>query len=133
MNRTLLAILASAIWINASEFFRNEWLLKPVWQAHYAGLGLTFPAAPVNGIVWMIWGIAFAILIHAVSRRFSLLATFGLAWFAGFVLMWLVTWNLAVLPVGILALAIPLSLLEAFGAALICQRINPVPAPARTA
>jgi hypothetical protein len=37
--------------------------------------------------------------------------------------MWLVTWNLGVLPLSILPIAVPLSLLETFVAALICRRL----------
>ena len=40
-------------------------------------------------------------------------------------MMWLVIWNLNVLPVSILVYAIPLSLLECLGAAYICVRLEP--------
>lgn len=55
-----------------------------------------------------------ALAIFALSRRFSLLGATLLSWFFGFVLMWLVLWNLNVLPSAILVYAIPLSLLETF-------------------
>jgi len=45
-------------------------------------------------------------------------------WFAGFILMWLVSWNLNVLPTAILPFAIPLSLLEAFLASFIVKKLN---------
>ena len=40
----------------------------------------------------------------------------------GFVLMWVVTGNLGVLPFGLLILGVPLSLLESFIAALIVKK-----------
>lgn len=45
-------------------------------------------------------------------NKFSLLQSILLAWFIGFVLMWLVIGNMGVLPYGLLVAAVPLSLLE---------------------
>jgi uncharacterized protein YybS (DUF2232 family) len=42
-----------------------------------------------------------------------------------FVLMWIVTWNLNVLPGAILIYAVPLSLLEAFIGSYICIKMSP--------
>jgi hypothetical protein len=41
-------------------------------------------------------------------------------------MMWLVAWNLSVLPLGILWFAVPLSALEAFVATYICRMLAPV-------
>ena len=121
-RNTILPILAATIWISLSEFVRNELLLKSYWVAHYQDLGLIFPSDPVNGAVWGLWSLLFAIGIFIISRRFSFYETTLLAWFLGFVLMWVVLWNMDVLPLGILLFAIPLSLLEAFLAALIMDK-----------
>jgi hypothetical protein len=43
---------------------------------------------------------------------------------AGFVMMWLVIGNLGVLPYGLLFIAVPLSLLEAFLAAFIIVKLS---------
>ena len=123
--RNFMVIVITGIWINASEFFRNEVLLKKYWIDHYQSLGMTFPSAPVNGIMWIVWGFLFAIAICLLSRKFNLLQTTLFGWFMVFVLMWIVTWNLNVLPVYILAYAVPLSLLEAFIASYICKKISP--------
>jgi hypothetical protein len=120
-----LPVLAATIWISASEFFRNELWLKHYWVEHYAGLGLKFPSAPINGMVWGCWSLAFAIAIAALLSRFSLLRATALAWFMGFVLMWLVIGNLGVLPYAILVYAAPLSLIETAVAAWIIDRISP--------
>lgn len=127
-GRAVLAILASGAWINGSEFLRNQVLLNGMWVDHYRSLGLEFPSAPINAAVWVLWGFAYAGVIYALSRRFSLWQTFALGWVAGFFLMWLVTWNLSVLPLGLLLYAIPLSLLEAGVATAMCHRIAPVEA-----
>ena len=47
-----------------------------------------------------------------------------ISWFVAFVLMWIVTWNLNVLPIAILIYAVPLSLLEAFIGSYICIKIS---------
>jgi len=45
--------------------------------------------------------------------------------FMAFVLMWVVTLNLNILPGAILMYAVPLSLLEAFIGSYICLKISP--------
>ena len=123
--RTLLAILAATAWISLNEFGRNQLVLLDQWTAHYAALGLSFPVEPVNGAVWGIWSLAFALVIFILAKRFTLVETVALSWGIGFVLMWLVIGNLGVLPLGILAVAIPWSIVEAFGAAWIVKRMVP--------
>ena len=125
LKKTVLPILLSTIWISVSEFARNELLVKSYWTSHYESLGLVFPSEPINGLVWGLWSLLFAIAIYVLSRRFSLLQTTLLSWYLGFVLMWVVIWNLNVLPPGMLYVAIPLSLLEAFVAAWITEKLAP--------
>ena len=124
IGKTLLPILLSAIWISISEFARNELIAKSYWINHYTSLGLTFPSEMINGAVWGLWSFLFAIAIYIISRRFSLLETTFLSWFVGFVLMWVVIWNLDVLPPALLLIALPLSLLEAFIATWIIDRLT---------
>ncbi|MCB0689358.1 MAG: hypothetical protein KDC53_22625 [Saprospiraceae bacterium] len=119
MNKTLLALITATVWISISEFFRNEFLLSAYWRDHYQHLGMEFPSAPINGAIWGVWSLCFAIVIYIISRKFSLIHTTMLSWFAGFCLMWIVTGNMNVLPFGILPYAIPLSFLETYLAALI--------------
>jgi hypothetical protein len=124
-RKTILPILVATIWISLSEFVRNEFLVKSFWVDHYQEMGLTFPSELINGAVWGGWSLLFAIAIYILSRRFSVLETTLLSWFMGFVLMWVVVWNLDVLPIGLLYLAIPLSLLEAFLAAWVINKLSP--------
>lgn len=128
LKRIFLPIFLATVWISLSEFVRNELLVKPQWVSHYESLGLVFPSELVNGAIWGIWSLLFAILIYILSRRFSVLETTLLAWFAGFVLMWVVIWNLDVLPQRLLFAAVPLSLLESFVAAWIINKLAPKPA-----
>jgi len=118
-KKTILPILFATIWISISEFVRNELLVKSCWTNHYEKLGMNFPSEPINGAVWGLWSILFAVSIFVISRKFSLIQTTFLSWFVGFVLLWVVIGNMGVLPFGVLYVAIPLSLLEAFVAACI--------------
>ncbi|GJQ63093.1 MAG: hypothetical protein SCALA702_21460 [Melioribacteraceae bacterium] len=122
--KMIFPILVATIWISISEFVRNEFLLKSYWSNHYESMGLIFPSEPVNGAIWGLWSLCFATGIYIVSRKFSLLQTTFIAWFMGFVLMWLVTGNMSVLPYGILPFAIPLSILEAYLATFIIKKLG---------
>ncbi len=124
LKTSLLPILLATVWISLSEFVRNEFLLKSYWTAHYENMGLTFPSEPVNGAMWGVWSLLFAIAIFVLSRKFTLWQTTFLTWGVGFVLMWVVTGNLGVLPYGILVYAVPLSMLEAFLAAWISKTLG---------
>ncbi len=124
IKKTVLPILIATIWISVSEFVRNSFLLHHFWTEHYETLGLTFPEQPINGAVWGIWSLCFAIAIYIFSKKYTLLQTAILSWFIGFVFMWLVVGNLGVLPFGILLFAIPLSLLEAFVATYIIFKLT---------
>lgn len=124
-TRGIAAMTVTGLWVNASEFLRNEVLLKSYWTAHYQALGLVFPSEPVNGMVWGLWGFTCAAAIFWVSRKFNLIQTALIAWLMTFVLMWLVIGNLHVLPSGLLFYAVPLSLLEVFVASWLCRKLSP--------
>lgn len=124
LKQTVLPVLLATIWISISEFARNEFLLKSYWTDHYQALGLVFPSEPVNGAVWGLWSLCFAIAVFIIAKKFSLLQTTLLSWFVGFVLMWISSGNMGVLPFGILPFAIPLSFLEAFLASLIVKKFS---------
>jgi hypothetical protein len=123
MKRTVLPIVPAAVWIVLSEFVRNQLLFRSYWVEHYAKLGLAFPEKPVNGALWGLWSLLFAVTVFILAKRFTLIQTAALAWFVGFVLMWVVIGNLGVLPFGLLVFAAPLSMLEAFLAAVIVKKL----------
>lgn len=124
MKKVLPVVLLSAVWIAVSEFLRNEFVLKSHWITHYRSMGLEFPSAPVNGMVWGIWSICFAVLIVALGKRNSMPMTAIIAWFSGFPLMWLVLGNLMVLPYDILPIAVPWSMVEVLGASYIVHKLG---------
>lgn len=124
MKKTILPILLATIWISISEFARNTFLVHSYWVEHYQTLGMTFPEQPINGAVWGIWSLCFATAIFILSKKFTLLQTTLIAWFIGFVLMWLVIGNMGVLPLRILPIAVPLSFVEAFLASWIIKKMT---------
>lgn len=124
-TKSIVAVVLAGCWVNASEFFRNQILLNSNWIEHFRSLGMIFPSASLNAVVWAIWGFIFASIIYTISRRFALIETTLLSWVMAFLMMWLVTWNLNVLPLSILFYAIPLSLVECFVGAYICNRMFP--------
>ncbi|MEI8087038.1 MAG: hypothetical protein WCG93_12575 [Paludibacter sp.] len=124
LKKTILPILLATAWISISEFVRNEFLLKSYWTNHYKSIGLVFPSEPINGAVWGLWSLFFAIAIFIIAQKFSLWQTTFLSWFVGFVFMWVVMGNLGVLPEGLLYFAIPLSILESFLATFIIKKLK---------
>ncbi|TGK85949.1 hypothetical protein EHQ23_15140 [Leptospira bourretii] len=120
----ILPIFSATIVISLSEFFRNEILFKSIWLNHYNQLGITFPSEPINGAVWGIWSLGLAFAIFYLSNHLKFKQTFIFSWFIGFVLMWIVIWNLSVLPIGILLYAIPLSILETFLATWVVYKLK---------
>jgi hypothetical protein len=124
VKRVLIPILIAWIWISLCEFVRNQFWLISVWTEHYKNMGLIFPTKPINGAVWGIWALVFAILIYFVSKKFTLIQSSIIMWFNGFVLMWLVIGNMNVLPFKILYYAIPFSMIEAFVAVLIIKKLS---------
>lgn len=123
-KHTIGPVILASIWISISEFVRNEYLVKSKWLSHYESLGMVFPSEPINGAMWGIWSMMLAILLYLLSRKFSLVQTALIGWFAAFAMMWVVIGNLSVLPTGILWLAIPLSLLEVFVATWIISKTS---------
>jgi hypothetical protein len=123
--KEILAIFLATVWISISEFVRNEVLLHSFWTKHYQSLGIKFPSEPINGAMWGVWSLLFAVSIFILAKKFSLWQTTFFSWFVGFVMMWVVIGNLNVLPFGLLWYAVPLSLLESFIASAIVKGLQP--------
>ncbi|WP_241686790.1 hypothetical protein [Leptospira stimsonii] len=62
-RKIILPVLAAALWIVASEFFRNEILFKSYCVLHYESKGLRFPSEPINGAVWVLWSLSLAAVL----------------------------------------------------------------------
>ena len=74
--------------------------------------------------MWGLWALLLAVAVVWLAQRYTLWAVGLTAWWVGFLLMWVVIGNLGVLPMDILPVAVPWSLVEAFGAAWIARRLK---------
>jgi hypothetical protein len=124
LKRFAIATIVSGIWINASEFLRNEVFLKQVWLDGFREIGLSFPSEPVNAAVWVTWSFIFAFALVWLTPRMGVLKSALAAWTLGFVLLWLAMWNMGILPRGLLAWAVPWSLAEVTVAAYIAGLLH---------
>lgn len=125
------ALLANALWINASEIFRYFVFVMPMMRA---ALPDAPNVAPMDLNVFLVWGVWDAILLSAVTLgawicldRFgdslgAAIAAGGALWAAIFGLLWLGLFNMNLATPAILAVALPLSLLELVVAAVIVQQ-----------
>jgi hypothetical protein len=117
-------ILLVAVWINFSGTVRWMLFAKQRFDALYEGRGLEFPNALVNNILWIVWGVLAAVLVVFLSKKSTMLLTFALSWLAAFAMHWIVLWNAAALPLDLLWIAVPWSLVEVFIAALISIKLQ---------
>ena len=72
----------------------------------------------------MVWSFLLAFILCFLLQKFSWLFTLVLAWIGGFAMMWIVMYNLQVLPMKLLFVAIPLSILEVAVAELILVKFD---------
>ena len=124
MRKYCLAVVASGVWMNLSEFIRNEFVIKHVWVKGFEEIGLSFPSAPVNGLVWVIWAFVFCAVLAVLNMKFNALKSTLICWVTGFGLLWIAMWNIGILPKGLLYWAVPWSLVEVYVAAIICKWIT---------
>jgi hypothetical protein len=122
--KTAWQILLVSMWINISETIR--WMLysKPKFDALYQSMGMELPKGPIHGILWMIWGIIVASLVFVLSSKLTLLHASLLSWLAVSFTTWIVFWNMGILPLDMLWVAVPSSLVEIFVAALISIKLQ---------
>jgi hypothetical protein len=123
MRKFCLAVVVSGVWMNLSEFVRNEFVIKHVWVKGFEEIGLSFPSAPINGVVWVIWTFIFCAVLTVLNMKFNALKSTVICWVTGFGLLWIAMWNIGILPKGLLYWAVPWSFVEVYVAAFICNRI----------
>jgi len=123
IKKTILPIILIGLWINISITIGWMLILEGYWIEKYQSLNLVFPTGLINNITWMIWGFMLATIIFIISKKFSLWQTTFLAWFVAFIMMWVIVWNVGILPTGMLLFNIPNTLFITFIGALICKRV----------
>jgi hypothetical protein len=73
--------------------------------------------------MWVAWSFLLAGCVIYLSRKLSFFGAVMITWIFAFVMMWVVMWNLSVLPTGLLSVAVPWSFVEVIVAVLIARLI----------
>lgn len=123
-NKTIWQILVISIWINFFETLRWMLFAKPSIDLHFKAANLILPNEPINNIFWLVWGIIIAVMIFIISKKFNVLETTFIVWITVYVMHWIALWNMAVLPINILWLAVPLTFINVLVGALITKYFN---------
>lgn len=125
MTNARKSVLVAGLWMTLVQFLQNQWLFLSVWQDHFRGLGLGFTTTPANGILWTVWSLLQALLVRELLKTRAISTAVLIAWLTSFVMMWCTLYNLQVLPVKLLAVAVPISLTATYASALIIKRLDP--------
>lgn len=121
-KKTIWQILLVSLWVNIFETLRWMLFAKPSIDMHFKAANLVLPNEPINNLLWLIWGIIIAVMIFIISKKFKVLQTTFIVWITVYVLHWIALWNMAVLPINILWLAVPLTFINVLVGALICAK-----------
>ena len=120
-QKAIWQILLVSLWINIFETLRWILFAKPDIDMHFKAANLVLPNEPINNLLWLIWGIIIAVMIFIVSKKFKVLQTTFIVWITVYVMHWIALWNMAVLPINILWLAVPLTFINVLVGALISK------------
>jgi len=121
LKKAIWQILLVSIWINIFETLRWMLFAKPEIDMHFKAANLVLPNEPINNLLCLIWGIIIAVMIFIVSKKFKVLQTTFIVWITVYVMHWIALWNMAVLPINILWLAVPLTFINVLIGALISK------------
>ena len=122
-KKTILPIILIGLWINISITIGWMLILEGYWIEKYQSMNLVFPTELINNITWMIWGFMLATIIFILSKKYSQLQTTLISWFAAFAMLWVIVWNIGVLPTGMLLFNIPNTLIVTYIGAWICKKL----------
>jgi hypothetical protein len=115
-------VLIVSLWVNIFETLRWILFVKPDIDIYFKSANLVLPNGPINNMLWLIWGIIIAVMIFIISKKYKVLQTTFIVWVTVYVMHWIALWNMAVLPINILLLAVPLTFINVLVGALICNR-----------
>lgn len=122
MKSKIAALAIVAIWVATNELFRGI-LLTDVWFGHFESIGMTYPTEDIHSLIWSLVLLVLSGLIVFLSLNLSFLSSVFVIWLFFFLIGWAVTWVYGVLPLGILSIAIPWSIVEVVVAVMISNRV----------
>ena len=124
----LIALVINFIWINGSEVFRYFAFVMPMMREAFPSVP---DVAPMNILVFLIWGIWDTILVLSAtfipwlvmgnlgaSLRRAILAGTGV-WLTVFVILWLGLFNMNLATLEVLVIALPLAWIEMVVASIV--------------
>lgn len=120
-KKTVWQIFVVSLWINIFETLRWVLFAKPDIDMYFKAANLVLPNQPINNILWMVWSIIMAVMIFIISKKFKVLQTTFIVWIIVYVMHWIALWNMTVLPINILWLAVPLTFINVLIGTLISK------------
>jgi hypothetical protein len=136
LKKFILTTLIVSIWINLSEVFRYFVIVMPKTREY---LSMVPGIAPMNWSVFASWGVWDTILTGLVifvywlvaqrfgNNRMSAVLAGTISWMLLFVLFWLAMINMALAPVEIALIALPLAWFEMIVASWISSKLYASP------
>lgn len=133
LRKFVLATLIVSIWINLSEVFRYFVIVLPKTREY---LAMVPGVAPMDWGVFAIWGLWDTVLTVLVVFMYWLVAQrFGnnlrsvvlagmISWMFFFLLFWVAMVNMALAPVALAVIALPLAWLEMMIASYIAFKVH---------
>lgn len=123
-QKTIWQIFLVSIWINIFETLRWILFAKPDIEVYFKSNNFLLPNESLNNILWLVWGVIIAVMIFIISKRYKVLQTTFIIWITVYVMHWIALWNMAVLPIKILFLAIPLTFINVLVGVLISKHFH---------
>jgi hypothetical protein len=105
-------VIIISIWINAAETIRWILFAKPYFIKHFQDRNIEPPGGPLYLIIWFLWGILISVIIFNISKKFSLLNSTLIIWFAVFSGIWIMLLNLKVITIPILLILMSICFIE---------------------
>ncbi len=121
---TIWQIIIISIWINLAETLRWILFAKPYFINHFQNRNIEPPGGPLYLIIWIVWGILLSLIIFIISKKFSLLKSTLIIWFAVFSGIWIMLFNLKVITIPILLILMSFCFMEIFIGTLISKNFH---------
>ena len=110
--KTIWLVIIISIWINIAETLRWILFAKPYFIKHFINRNIEPPGGALYLIIWFVWGILISVIIFFISKKFSLLKSTLIIWFAVFSGIWIMLFNLNVITVPILLILMSFCFVE---------------------